>query len=149
MLNKHRERENVCVCTHTKILSCKAHTMYTKMGKKQRKAYNLGRGGMICTISEEVHPYAIQWCLDLRTSLLTTILSYDQLQPYNFASTRDRSFHIQTEKGRGKRWEIQISNYRWQRGCFFVALLPQQLESVCQRRLGTASLLLLSVCVCV
>ena len=60
----------------------------------------------------------------------TTILSYNPLRLQNFASTCSRSFELQPEKGSWKRRGIQIANRWWRRGCFFVALFPQQLESV-------------------
>ena len=55
----------------------------------------------------------VQWCLNLRMSLLTTILSYDQLQPQNFASTCDQRFKLQTGKkaGEGGEFELLLVNH--------------------------------------
>ena len=72
---------------------------------------------------------------------LTNIPTYDQFNLWPALAAKF-CFYLQPELPliNGKRWEIQIANSRWLWGCFFVALLPQQLESVCHRqRLGTAS----------
>ena len=37
---------------------------------------------------------------------------------------------VTNRKGQGEKQEIQIANCWWRRGCFFVVLSPQQLESV-------------------
>ena len=58
------------------------------------------------------------------------ILSYEQLHSEHFTTTLNGALTYKQKKGRGKGQEIQISNYRWQQGCFFLALSPQQLESV-------------------
>ena len=80
---------------------------------------------------------------------LTNVPTYDhfELQPAVVAKFCGRSFQLRTEKGRGGRREIQISNCRWWWDCFFVALSPQQLECVCWRRLGIA-FFYFWVCVC-
>ena len=70
--------------------------------------------GTVCILSHQCgallwEAYSqVHWCLELRTSRLTSISSYNQLQLQNFASTCGWSSKLQPEKGRGKRRGIQI-----------------------------------------
>ena len=61
--------------------------------------------------------------------------TYDhfELQPAlaaNFCFDLRPELRGTTRKTQGKRWGIQIANHWWRRGCFFVTLLPQRLESM-------------------